>query len=259
MLCTCKLQANKQEVYWQLFIINLSLKPYSCILLYTVTSSLWCHLYTASMRPNTIKHSWCCANYLLGAWTKMGQNVLSCISCIFDAWRPAGQNSRHFAATQYTLQIFNKKNREVSPITILQNMFETLQGSCLQNMFETLQGSWVNEVSRHLISKRSSFAWMITVFMKIVGHVGHFRWLEPNVRWEIWYISIEYIKPIRQLSDESWKFFSDTQMRYQFSHPGNGCPRNMPCITTMVSEKKWNSWSAQVKSFICAVKLPNFP
>ena len=25
----------------------------------------------------------------------------------------------------------------------------------------------------------------VAVFMKIVGHVGHFRWLEPIVRWEI--------------------------------------------------------------------------
>ena len=48
------------------------------------------------------------------------------------------------------------------------------------------------------------------VFTKIIGHVGHFRWLGPNVRWEIWRILIEYIKPIGQMSDESWKFFGYT-------------------------------------------------
>ena len=49
-----------------------------------------------------------------------------------------------------------------------------------------------------------------TVFTKIIGHIGHFRWLGPNVRWEIWRILIEYIKPIGQMSDESWKFFGYT-------------------------------------------------
>ena len=48
------------------------------------------------------------------------------------------------------------------------------------------------------------------VFMKIIGHVGHFRWLGPNVWWEISQILIEYIKPIRQMSDEQWKFFGYT-------------------------------------------------
>ena len=48
------------------------------------------------------------------------------------------------------------------------------------------------------------------VFMKIIGHIGHFRWLGPNVWWEISQIWIEYIKPIRQMSDESWKFFGYT-------------------------------------------------
>ena len=50
------------------------------------------------------------------------------------------------------------------------------------------------------------------VFTKIIGHVGHFRWLGPNVRWEISRIWIEYIKPIGQMSDESWKFFGYTGM-----------------------------------------------
>ena len=48
------------------------------------------------------------------------------------------------------------------------------------------------------------------VFMKIIGHIGHFWWLGPNVWWEISQIWIEYIKPIGQMSDESWKFFGYT-------------------------------------------------
>ena len=50
-----------------------------------------------------------------------------------------------------------------------------------------------------------------TVFTKIIGHVGHFRWLGPNVWWEISQIWIEYIKLIGQMSDEPWKFFSYTE------------------------------------------------
>ena len=38
----------------------------------------------------------------------------------------------------------------------------------------------------------------------------HFWWLEPNVWWEISQICREYIKPIRQMSDEPWKFFAFT-------------------------------------------------
>ena len=45
------------------------------------------------------------------------------------------------------------------------------------------------------------------VFMKIIGHIRNFRWLGPNVWWGIIQIWIEYIKPIEQMSDESWKFF----------------------------------------------------
>ena len=39
------------------------------------------------------------------------------------------------------------------------------------------------------------FQW-ITVFMKIIGHIRHFRWLGPNVWCETWKIWIQYIKPI---------------------------------------------------------------
>ena len=39
--------------------------------------------------------------------------------------------------------------------------------------------------------------------MKIIGHIGHFRWLGPNVWWEISQIWIDYIKPIGQMFDES--------------------------------------------------------
>ena len=41
-------------------------------------------------------------------------------------------------------------------------------------------------------------------------NVGHFRWLGSNVWWEISQIYIEHIKPIRQMSDEPWKFFANT-------------------------------------------------
>ena len=51
------------------------------------------------------------------------------------------------------------------------------------------------------------------MFTKIIGHVGHFRWLGPNVLWEISRIWIEYIKPIGQMSDESLKFFGYTGQR----------------------------------------------
>ena len=53
----------------------------------------------------------------------------------------------------------------------------------------------------------------MTVQAKNVGHVGHFRWLGLNVWWEISQIYIEYIKPIRQTSDEPWKFFTYTGMK----------------------------------------------
>ena len=36
------------------------------------------------------------------------------------------------------------------------------------------------------------------VFMKIIRHVGHFRWLGPNVWWEISHIWLQYVQPIRQ-------------------------------------------------------------
>ena len=47
--------------------------------------------------------------------------------------------------------------------------------------------------------------------MKIIGHIRHFRWLGPSIWWEISQIWIEYIKRIRQMSDEPWKFFSYTE------------------------------------------------
>ena len=50
----------------------------------------------------------------------------------------------------------------------------------------------------------------VSVFMKIIGHIGHFWWLDSNVWWESSQIWIECIKPIRQMSDESWKFFGYT-------------------------------------------------
>ena len=65
-------------------------------------------------------------------------------------------------------------------------------------------------------------------FMKIIGHVRHFRWLGPNVWWEISQIWIQYIKPIGQMSDEPWKFFSYTAQQPRFPllrHPRCNCIR----------------------------------
>ena len=45
------------------------------------------------------------------------------------------------------------------------------------------------------------------VFMKIIGHIRHFRWLDPNVWCQISQIRIEYIMPMGRMFDESWKFF----------------------------------------------------
>ena len=59
----------------------------------------------------------------------------------------------------------------------------------------------------------------ITMFTKIIGHVGHFWWLCPNVWWEISQNWIEYIKPFGQMSDEPWKFFCYTAL----SHWYHGC------------------------------------
>ena len=72
-----------------------------------------------------------------------------------------------------------------------------------------------------------------TVFTKIIGHVGHFRWLGPNVWWEISQIWIEYIKPIGQMSDEPWKFFMNTAGRYQ--SPGFPWGRLSATCTRVVS------------------------
>ena len=63
--------------------------------------------------------------------------------------------------------------------------------------------------AQHLPSIKYNF-FLFTVFTKIIGHVGHFRWLGPNVWWEISQFWIEYIKPITQMSDEAWKFSGNT-------------------------------------------------
>ena len=52
----------------------------------------------------------------------------------------------------------------------------------------------------------------IAVEAKNVGHAGHIWWLGPNVWWEISQIHIEYVKAIRQMSDEPWKFFAYTDI-----------------------------------------------
>ena len=63
----------------------------------------------------------------------------------------------------------------------------------------------------------------LTVFMKTIRHIGHFRWLVPNVSWEISQIWIEYIKPIGQISDESWKFFGYTCWHALIPQAVRGC------------------------------------
>ena len=56
----------------------------------------------------------------------------------------------------------------------------------------------------------------VTVLAKNVGHVGHIWWLGPNVWLEISQICIEYITPIRQMSDESCKFLSYTGVKFVY-------------------------------------------
>ena len=87
-----------------------------------------------------------------------------------------------------------------------------------------------------------------SVYAKYVGHVKHFRWLGPNVWWEILQIYIEYIKPIRQMSDEPWKFFAYTALScVTFWLKLN--KSNSPCLFGAVSPA--SSWerSCQRKSF----------
>ena len=57
-----------------------------------------------------------------------------------------------------------------------------------------------------------------TVFMKIIGHVRHFRWIYPNVWWEISQIWIEYIEPIRQNVWWTMKVFLATLNTNSQSH-----------------------------------------
>ena len=54
----------------------------------------------------------------------------------------------------------------------------------------------------------------LAVFMKVVGHIRHFQWLGPNVWWEISQI---FIKPIGQMSHESWKFFGYTGLEFNYN------------------------------------------
>ena len=71
---------------------------------------------------------------------------------------------------------------------------------CIQNCFYQV-------LSDSMESKKRRTT---TVFMKIIGHIRHFRRLGPNLWWEISQIWIEYIKAIEQLFHESWKFFGYT-------------------------------------------------
>ena len=78
-----------------------------------------------------------------------------------------------------------------------------------------------------------------SVFTKIIGHVGHFRWLGPNVWWEISQIWIEYIKPIGQMSDEPWKFFMNTE--YFRSFGWRICLPDSPKVQNY-DVNKWQLW-----------------
>ena len=75
-----------------------------------------------------------------------------------------------------------------------------------------------HKVLKFFLIKDKDLEWPpISVFTKIIGHVRHFRWLGLNVWWEISHILIEYIKPIGQMSDEPWKFFSYTAISCPYS------------------------------------------
>ena len=58
--------------------------------------------------------------------------------------------------------------------------------------------------------EKSAIVTILAVWAKNVRHVGHLRWLGPNVWWEISQIYTEYKKLIRQMSDGAWKFFTYT-------------------------------------------------
>ena len=71
---------------------------------------------------------------------------------------------------------------------------------------------WHNWFSSNGTTLYEGHGLVITPYIKIheiIGHIGYFRWLGPNVWWEISQIRIEYIKPIRRMNHES---FSGTLM-----------------------------------------------
>ena len=77
--------------------------------------------------------------------------------------------------------------------------------------FRSLQcQTWDYDVTWSWRMHCRSLCFTVTVQAKNVRHVGHFRWLGPNVWWEISQICMEYIKSIRQMSGEPWKFFAYT-------------------------------------------------
>ena len=94
----------------------------------------------------------------------------------------------------------------------------------------------------------------IAVFMKIIGHVRHFRWLGPNVWWEISQIWIEYIKLIRQMSDEPWKFFGYTAIGQPFLR-GSGPPgKSWRIVIWLARARLWalenrQQWACRATAF----------
>ena len=89
---------------------------------------------------------------------------------------------------------------------------------------------------------------------KMSGTSENFRWLGPDVWWEISQIYIEYIKPIRQMSDEPWKFFAYTDnwiftfpISIHFSELKLYFPISrdfyLPKFQDIVQLKFWKSWT----------------
>ena len=87
-------------------------------------------------------------------------------------------------------------------------------------------------------------SWPIPVFTKIIGHVGHLRWLGPNVWWDISQIWIEYIKPIGHMSHEPWKFFGYTAILIRHnltSNQGSLCQKLLSSLAIWASGKHWST------------------
>ena len=110
-----------------------------------------------------------------------------------------------------------------------------------------------------VMEKATNFtlSFQYAVFAKIIGHVGHFRWLGPKSWWEISQLWIKYIKSIRQMSDEPWKFVGYTAVwmlfimligvlewvsyRYDF---------NFKCIKAGTEWPSFRKWHLQMQEIV---------